>query len=142
MFSSPCEICLYKCTQFYKCLVWGGYGIFSDPDGDRRHFNRDVYGIWFTTFFIILTTAFFLLSIIYFFRHSLWTLFFSWTLVQLVIPSVIPPKCFPPLPPPLSKESLFTLNHETHIDPEASSSHAKKIIKNFINYFLKTKAKM
>ena len=30
--------------------VWfgGGYGIFSDPDGDRRHFNRDVYGIWFT----------------------------------------------------------------------------------------------
>ena len=31
--------------------VWfgGGYGIFSDPDGDRRHFNRDVYGIWFTS---------------------------------------------------------------------------------------------
>ena len=27
----------------------GGYGIFSDPDGDRRHFNRDVYGIWFTS---------------------------------------------------------------------------------------------
>ena len=40
--------------------VWfgKGYVVFSDPVGDRRHFNRDDYGIWFT---------------------NMWINFFSWT---------------------------------------------------------------
>ena len=48
-------ISIYSSTN-----VWfgKGYVVFSDPVGDRRHFNRDDYGIWFT---------------------NMWINFFSWT---------------------------------------------------------------
>ena len=42
-------------TVFTNVWFGGGYGIFSDPDGDRRHFNRDVYGIWFTILLYLIT---------------------------------------------------------------------------------------